>query len=138
MLEHYFVFPHTVDRIRATCIGEPIERYVERLAEGGYAERTIRWRVPLLIQFGEFARARGAKTWPELPAHAEDFVAHWSKRWGCGTHGGEPRAGVAKEIRGPVEQFLRLIVPGFIGHVRQPVPRVPFADSAPDIIVYTR
>ena len=79
MLERYFVFPHTVDRIRATCIGEPIERYVERLAEGGYAERTIRWRVPLLIQFGEFARARGAKTWPELPAHAEDFVAHWSK-----------------------------------------------------------
>ena len=67
-----------------------------------------------------------------------DNKEDWSKRWGCGTHGGEPRAGVAKEIRGPVEQFLRLIVPGFIGHVRQPVPRVPFADSAPDIIVYTR
>lgn len=44
MLERYFVFPHTVDRILAGWIGEPIERYVEHLTEGGYAERTIRWR----------------------------------------------------------------------------------------------
>jgi hypothetical protein len=79
MLERYFVFPQTVDRIGAAWIGEPVECYVEHLAEGGYAERTIRWRVPLLIQFGEFARARGAKSWPELAAHAEDFVTDWSK-----------------------------------------------------------
>jgi integrase/recombinase XerD len=136
MLERYFVFPHTVDRIRAGWIGEPLERYVEHLAERGYAERTIHWRVPLLIQFGEFARARGAKTWPELPAHAEGFVAHWVKRRGCGARGGKPRAGVAKEIRGPVEQFLRLIVPGFIGHVRGSIARVPFIDSAPGFFRY--
>src|SRR5713101_9605917 len=41
MLERYFVFPHTVDRIREAWIGEPIERYVEHLAEQGYAAGTI-------------------------------------------------------------------------------------------------
>src|SRR5229473_1659429 len=75
MLERYFVFPHTVDRIRAAWIGEPIERYVEHLAEQGYAARTILCRVPLLVQFGEFARAQGAKTFEELPAYAEDLFA---------------------------------------------------------------
>jgi len=73
MLERYFVFPHTVDRIRAAWIGESIERYVEHLAEQGYAARTILCRVPLLVQFGEFARAQGAKALAELPAYAEDF-----------------------------------------------------------------
>jgi len=31
MLERYFVFPQTVDRIQAGGIGETIERYVEHL-----------------------------------------------------------------------------------------------------------
>jgi integrase/recombinase XerD len=132
MLERYFVFPQTVDRIRASWIGELVERYVEHLAAGGYAERTIRWRVPLLIQFGEFARTQGAKTWAELPTHAEEFRAHWLGRRG----GAEPRAGFVKEIRGPVEQFLRLILPGFVGHVRQAAARIPFADSAPGFFAY--
>ena len=131
MLERYFTLPHTVDRIRANWIGAAVERYVEHLAAGGYAQRTIHWRVPLLIQFGEFARMRGAKTWTELPVHAEEFRAHWLRR----------RDGAArrlKEIRGPIEQFLRLIVPGFIGHIRQPAAGVPFADSAPGFFDYLR
>lgn len=136
MLERYFVFPATVDRIRASWIGEAVERYVEHLAEKGYAERTIHYRVPLLIQFGEFARAKGARTWPELAPHAEDFIAERAKRRGCGARGAKPRLGVAKEIRGSVEQFLRLIVPGFVGHLRGPSARVPFADLAPDFFRY--
>jgi len=38
---------------------------------------------------------------------------------------------LAKEIRGPVEQFLRLIVPGFIGHIRGPTARVPLPIRRP-------
>jgi hypothetical protein len=76
MLECYFVFPHTVDRSREAWIGEPIERYVEHLAEQGYAAGTIHYRVPLLVQFGEFARAQGKKTFEELPAYAEDAAIY--------------------------------------------------------------
>jgi len=136
MLERYFVFPHTVDRIREAWIGEPIERYVEHLAEQGYAAGTIHYRVPLLVQFGEFARAQGAKTFEELPAYAEDFIAGWIRTHCPGGRGGKPRQGFTKEIRGPVEQFLRLVVHGFTGHVRGPTARVPFADSAPGFFGY--
>lgn len=136
MLERYFVFPHTVDRVRNAWIGEPIERYVEYLAEQGYAAGTIHFRVPLLVQFGEFARTRGAKALAELPTYAEDFIADWISAHGPGRRGGKPRPGVTKEIRGPVEQFLRLIVPAFIGHVRGPTARVPFIDSAPHFFGY--
>ena len=37
MLEHYFVKPGTIDRIRASWIGEPIERYVAWLHDHGYS-----------------------------------------------------------------------------------------------------
>jgi site-specific recombinase XerD len=133
MLERYFVFPRTVDRIRNSWIGEPIERYVEHLAEQGYAAGTMHYRVPLLVKFGEFARSQGAKALADLPAYAEDFIADWIRRRGST---GQPHPGFTKEIRGPVEQFLRLVVPGFIGHVRAATARVPFVDSAPGFFGY--
>ena len=37
MLERYFIRPDTVDRIRASWIGEPIERYVGWLTEHRYS-----------------------------------------------------------------------------------------------------
>jgi site-specific recombinase XerD len=136
MLERYFVFPHTVDRIRNAWIGEPVERYVEQLAEQGYAARTIHCRVPLLVQFGEFAHAQGARALAELPAYAENFIADWISTHGSRGRGGQSRPEFTKEIRGPVEQFLRLVVPGFLGHVRGPTARIPFAESAPDFFGY--
>jgi site-specific recombinase XerD len=56
----------------------------------------------------------------------------------CGAPGAESRPGFTKEILGPVEQFLRPIIPGFVGHVRLPAARVPFADSAPGFFGYLR
>jgi integrase/recombinase XerD len=67
MLERYFVKPVTVDRIRASWIGEPIERYVGWLSEQGYASRNVFRRVPILVRFGAFAAARGARRLDELP-----------------------------------------------------------------------
>jgi hypothetical protein len=61
MLDTYFVRPQTVDRIRASWIGPEIECYVVWLAEHGYAARSVLRRVPLLVEFGEFGRARGAR-----------------------------------------------------------------------------
>ena len=135
MLERYFVFPATVDRIRTSWIGEPVERYVEHLAERGYGTKTILRRVPMLIRFGEFARAHGAQAWTELPTFAGDFIADWTRRHRPGTRDGKPRLDFVKEIRGPVHQFMRLIVPGFVGHVRQSA-YVPFTESAPGFFRY--
>ena len=56
MLESYFVRPQTVDRIRESWIGPEIERYVVWLAEQRYSSRSVLRRVPLLVDFAEFAR----------------------------------------------------------------------------------
>ncbi len=77
MLERYFIRPETIDRIRASWIKEPIEQYVGWLAERGCAPRTFHHRVPILRQFGEFARAHGASAWEALPEHLDAFVNAW-------------------------------------------------------------
>ena len=51
MLEHYFIRPDTVDRIRSSWLGEPIEKYVIWLRENKYANRNVYRRVPILVQF---------------------------------------------------------------------------------------
>jgi len=58
MLERYFVRPATVDRIRASWIGVPIEQYVTSLADKGYAARNVFRRVPVLVWFGEARHPR--------------------------------------------------------------------------------
>lgn len=132
MLERYFVRPQTVDRIRAGWIGSEIERYVVWLAEHGYSSRSVLHRVPLLIGFGEFARVRGARSVEELPAHVEAFVSEWMVGRPVTRQGGRQ---TAKEVRGPVEQMLMLVVPGFVGRGRSRR-REPFADALPGFFDY--
>jgi len=74
MLERCFVRPATVDRVRESWIGEPIERYCDDLGARGYAWRSVYRRVPMLMAFAAFAWGRGARSWAELPAHVEPFV----------------------------------------------------------------
>ena len=132
MLERYFVRPQTVDRIRAGWIGSEIEQYVVWLAGQGYSSRSVLHRVPLLIGFGEFARARGARSVEELPAHVEAFVAVWMAGRPVTRQDGRK---TAKEVRGPVEQMLVLVVPGFVGRGRSRR-REPFAAALPDFFDY--
>lgn len=135
MLESYFVRPQTVDRIRASWIGSEIERYVVWLAENGYAARSVLRRVPLLVGFGDFARVRGARTVEELPVHVDAFVAEWVAEHRGSRRGPDPDRQVAKEIRGPVEQLLALVIPGFVGSGRSHRPE-PFADALPGFFEY--
>ena len=129
MLESYFVRPQTVDRIRASWIGPEIERYVGWLTESGYTARTVLHRVPLLVCFGEFACARGAGELGELAAHVDAFVLERQRR----TRRRDAR--FVKDVRGPVEQMLRLVVPGYVGPGRRRRP-VPFADVLPGFFGY--
>ena len=128
MLESYYVRPHAVDRIRASWIGQEIERYVGWLVEQSYSRASVRCRVPVLFAFGEFARAGGARSVGELAAYVEAFVAERIPRIA-------PLSSVlvaarqrVKNVRGPIEQMLRLVVPGFTGSRRRLLD-VPFIDE---------
>ena len=117
MLNRYFIRPTTVDRIRASWIGDAIERYVVWLSEQNYAARNVFVRVPILLRFGEFAQGAGANSWEELPAHVESFVETWLKRQGR-EYSELQRQAAARGIRNPIQQLLRLILPHTGGQVR--------------------
>jgi len=134
MLEEYFVRPQTVDRIRASWIAPEVERYVAWLGEHGYAARCVLTRVPLVLAFGEFARAGGAGGVEDLPGHVEGFVAARVARRGGERDG---RRQVAREVRGPVEQMLGVVLPGFVGRGRKGRD-VAFAGVAPGFFEYLR
>lgn len=130
MLERYFSKPDTIDRIRSSWIGDPIEWYVTWLHENGYSARQIPRRVSVLRQFGEFARSQGAMQWGELPNHVAPFVTMWVQKQGphCTTE--QARRHLVNRVRSPVQQLLELILPHYSG--RRPMRRAkPFATRVP-------
>ena len=136
MLEQFFVRPTTVDRMRASWIGEAIEQYVAWLSEQGYAARSVLQRVPLLLRFGEYARERGAATWDALPEHVEPFVHEWLNTRAQPFLDDETRNQAARSIRGPIYQLLRVVLPGYRGGIRgRGLPR-PFLGSVPQFFDY--
>ena len=137
MLEHYYLKPETIDRIRACWLGEPIERYVAWLAEQRYAARSVCRRVPMLMHFADFSAARGAKGWEDLPEHVNAFVTAWVRDHGRRCKNKEARRQVASAARNPVEQMLRLLLPDYPDHKRATRPQ-PFAESVPGFFDYLR
>ena len=133
MLESYYVRPQAVDRLRASWIGVEIERYVVWLAEQSYSRASVRCRVPVLFAFGEFAWSGGARSVGDLPAHVEAFVAERVPE-PAGLDAVAARERV-KNVRGPIEQMLRLVLPGFTGR-RRLLLEVPFIDETPGFFEY--
>jgi integrase/recombinase XerD len=137
MLEHYFVKPGTIDRIRASWIGEPTERYVAWLHDHRYSARIVHRRVPLLMQFGEFAKARGAKAWADLPNHLDSFTAHWVRE-----HEGDSRTdwatkGLANFARNPIQQLFQQLLPDYSVRGSKQCTE-PLVDRAPGFFDYLR
>jgi integrase/recombinase XerD len=136
MIEKYFKKPETWDRIRACWLFEPIQRYVVWLDSNGYAARNVRGRVPLLMRFAEFAQKRGAKSPGSLPRHVQPFVEEWlQERRKTIMDGGRLRR-TAVEVRGPIEQMLRVVLPKFVGRDR--TRPIPFLEQAPGFIRHLR
>lgn len=135
MLNRYFIRPTTVDRIRASWLGEPIERYVSWLGEQGYAARNVFIRVPILLRFGEFAKEGGAKSWEELPFHVESFVEAWLRRQRQ-EYSERQRQAAARGVRNPIQQLLRLVLPQY-GNNQTDLPD-PFADAVPGFFNFLR
>lgn len=136
MLDHYFLRPTTVDRIRSSWIGEGIERYVSWLREQSYAARSVLIRVPLLLRFGEFSRGAGAKNWEQLVDHVESFVEHWLSHRGQEYSSSEARHAAVRGIRGPIRQFLQVILPVHANSDHGV--RDPFVEEAPDFLNFQR
>jgi integrase/recombinase XerD len=137
MLEEYFVKPATVDRFRGSWMAAEIEIYLAWLVEHRYSRRCIWRRIPTAFAYGEFARGRGASALAELPAHVEAFVADRVARHHACAASTRP---MAKEVRGPVEQLLAVVLPGFEPSGR-PRHGQPFADAVPgffDFLVQER
>lgn len=80
------------------------------LTDQGFCARSIWRRVPIAFAFDEFARAQGAEAVGHL-AGAHRSVRGRPRRGARDTHPlGEADA---KEVRGPVEQMLSVVLPGF-------------------------
>jgi site-specific recombinase XerD len=137
MLEHYYLRPATVDRIRANVAGAFIEHYVGWLREQGYSERNVFRRVPILCQFGEFASARGATDGHAALEHVDAFVSHWSSIHGQSCTSDAARAKVAHDARNPVRQMLELALHGSVG-VHRPHRPFPFEAQVPGFAAYLR
>jgi site-specific recombinase XerD len=137
MLDEYYVRPQAVDRIRASWIGSEIECYVVWLAEQSYSRGSVRCRVPVLFAFGEFAWADGARSVGDLPAHVDAFVAERVPEHRAAQFGHVAARQRVKNVRGPIEQMLRLVVPGFTG-IRRSLLEVPFTEELPGFFEYLR
>ncbi|MET3204595.1 UNVERIFIED_ORG: site-specific recombinase XerD [Arthrobacter sp. UYEF13] len=132
MLEEYFVKPSTVDRFRGSWMAAEIEKYVAWLVEHRYSSRCVWRRVPLVFAFGEFAAARGATAVRELPGLVDTFVE--DRVAGHHQRTGSTRS-MAKEVRGPVEQMLSIVLPGFEPSGREHHAQ-PFAATVPGFFDY--
>ena len=137
MLERYYVRPDSVDRIRSSWMGASIEQYVEWLTEHGYASRTILRRVPLLMEFGTFARQHGITKLEALPDQVEGFTLHWLEKHGQRCRTDQAREKVKEEARNPVDQMLALMLPDFKDRGRSKTTE-PFQDTAPGFFDYLR
>lgn len=135
MLEHYFIRPDTVDRIRACWLGDAIQTYVGWLSGQSYSSRCVIRRVPLFMRFGEFARKRGVTHVEELSGHLDAFVRFCLRRRvrPCGSRGAQRQ--YRRDIRKPIEQFLRVVQAGQLSS--HPAPR-PFQDWAPRFFEHLR
>ncbi len=137
MLEHYFIRPTTVDRIRAAWLGVPIEQYVTWLHENSYAACTVSNRVPLLVKFGEFAQAHGATSFDQLPTYVDAFVADWVSHHSQWCRNETDRRDVLNATRGPVRQLLHQMFPDYPAR-SHPLLSEPFAAHAVGFFDYLR
>ncbi|WP_244662135.1 hypothetical protein [Mesorhizobium huakuii] len=60
MLEKYYIRPATIDRIQGSWIASTVEQYGGWMAERRYTDRSVSRRIPIVVSFGEFAKAQGA------------------------------------------------------------------------------
>lgn len=136
MLEKYYIRPTTIDRIHESWIASAVEQYVSWMAERRYTDSSVSRRIPIVVSFGEFAKAHGASDIKNLPDHVEPFVQAWVSERAGGRRSARRRKQVGNEVRNPIRQMLRLAVLDYIGRGRPHKPDNPFERQAPEFLRY--
>jgi integrase/recombinase XerD len=134
MFEKYYIRPATIDRIHQSWIASAVEQYVRWMAERRYRDTSVSRRIPIVVSFGEFAKARGACEAKDLADHVEPFVQAWVGERAGGRRSAKRRKQIGDEVRNPIRQMLRLVVPGYIGRPRSRKPDNPFERQAPGLM----
>ncbi len=118
MLEDYYSKPKTIDRIRQSWIAFEIEKYLAWMEEQQHSVRTIHRKIPLLVQFGDYAKEQGATNVSHLEHYVSDFARYFEERSRFGRS--ENRQEVFKrEVHGCIRQMLSVILPGYDGRSRR-------------------
>jgi len=117
MLERYYVNPSSVDRIRALWLGPAIESYAEWLEARRISVARGRGCIEIVIQFNRFAQSHGVRDSGSLPALVEPFVASGVRR--RRQRGRHELQTTRSRFRSPIEQLLRLVIPGYAGTVQK-------------------
>lgn len=124
MLEHFFVKPATIDRIRNSWLGSQIDSYLEWLEANGYARPTILRRLLHLYHFAVFAQKRGCTDVASAFDLIEEFVSEWLVQ-----HGAEAKTAAALrkhaiDVGNGLRQMLRLARDGRVlsNRHRRPFP----------------
>jgi len=133
MLERYYLLPKTIDRIRSSWLAEPIEQYVTWLTERRYAASSVVRRMRVLLDFGDFARHRGARNVRDLAGHLEAFVRHRIRNRLYPAPSPHAKRSFVADVKRGIEQMLRVVLP--------PTTRTrpePLAQWAPSFFPYLR
>ena len=133
MLERCFMLPKTIDRIRSFWLAEPIEQYVAWLTERRFTSASISRRVPIILRFGEFAWSRGARRVQQLAKHLDAFVRRQLRRRARSCRSPEAKHVFIADVRRPIEQMLRVVLPGPARTAPEPLVR-----WAPGFFAYLR
>ncbi|MGD0096943.1 MAG: site-specific integrase [Terracidiphilus sp.] len=137
MLEHYFVKPSTIDRIRDTWLGPQIDSYLEWLETNGYARPTILRRVSHAYHFSVFAQMRGCMEVAPVFDLIEEFVSEWLVQ-----HGAEAKTAAALrkhaiDVGNGLRQMLWLASGSQVRHNRHRRP-FPLGSVVPGFQEYLR
>lgn len=90
MLEDYYVWPPTIDRVRGSWLAPQIENYLEWLEAHRYSRLVVYRRLPLLFHFAEFTQAKGCRDIASCKAYIKEFVSQWLEQ-----HGAKAKSAVA-------------------------------------------
>jgi len=101
----------TTEGLSASWLAPAIEGYLEWLRERGSSNAVLRRRIPPLVKFGAFAKAKGATEMDQLPALVGPFVEECNRVRIRPCPGPERNAPYALEVRRPIEQMLQLVLP---------------------------
>src|SRR6266403_627874 len=137
MLERFFLKPQTVDRIMGCWLGPRIELYVTALCERGYAARSILRRVPILMEFAEFAAARNADRVERAETLLDAFVVDWLSARRL-DRPADARRRDRNLARGTVRHFFSLVVSKCEHRPEKAAWANPFTGQVPEFFEYLR